>query len=202
MHTIVHYYAPMSSEPGFESSQIGADVRRRRQQRGWTLDETAARLGVSRRLLAQLEAGQANPSLSTLLAIATGFDTSLAELIAGADKPSIVVQPDNSTAPRLWEGAHGGEARLLAGSEPLELWEWSLEPGDERAADAHRPNSREILSVTKGQVTLTVGAEEPVVLKAGQSALFCADKPHSYRNASTRRCEFLLAVHEPNGVPS
>ena len=100
------------------------------------------------------------------------------------------------------EGAHGGEARLLAGSEPLELWEWSLEPGDKRAADAHRPNSREILSVTKGQVTLTVGAEEPVVLKAGQSALFCADKPHSYRNASTRRCEFLLAVHEPNGVPS
>lgn len=192
----------MVSEPAVESSQIGADVRRRRQQRGWTLDEAAARLGVSRRLLAQLEAGQANPSLSTLLSIAAGFDTSLTELIAGADKPSIVVQLDNSAAPRLWEGTHGGEARLLAGSEPLELWEWTLEPGDERTADAHRPNTREIISVTRGQVTLTVGAEEPVVLKARQSALFRGDEPHSYRNASTKRAEFVLAVHEPSGAPT
>jgi len=192
----------MNSDPAFESSLIGADVRRRRQHRGWTLDEAATRLGVSRRLLAQLEAGQANPSLSTLLSVAAGFDTSLTELLVGADKPSITVQLDNATAPRLWEGDNGGEGRLLAGSEPLELWEWSLEPGDERKAEAHRPNSREILSVTKGQVSLTVGTEAPVVLKAGQSALFRGDEPHSYRNASTKRAEFVLAVHEPSGASS
>jgi transcriptional regulator with XRE-family HTH domain len=163
------------------------------------LDVAATRLGVSRRLLAQIEAGQANPSLSTLLSIAEGFDASLVELLAGADKPSITVQPDNASAPLLWEGDHGGEGRLLVGSDPLELWVWSLGPGDERRSDAHRPNSREALLVTAGTVTLCVGSAEPVSLSTGQSAIFRADEPHSYRNDSDGPARFVLAVHEPSG---
>ena len=182
-----------------EGEQVGMEVRRRRQQRGWTLDAAAARLGVSRRLLAQLEGGRANPSLSTLLSIATGFDISLVDLLAGGDKPSITVQPDNATAAVLWTGPHGGEARLLVGSDPLELWHWSLAPGDERASDAHRPNAREALYVTAGAVTLCVGSGDPVVVKRSQSALFRADEPHSYRNDGKTAATFVLAVHEPSG---
>jgi len=179
--------------------QVGAEVRRLRQQRGWTLDVAAGRLGVSRRLLAQLEAGQANPSLSTLLSVAAGFDISLVELLAGGDKPSVTVQPDNAVAPVLWVGAHGGEARLLVGSDPLELWQWSLAPGDERVSEAHRPNAREALLVTGGAVTLCIGSADPVVVKRGQSALFRADEPHSYRNDGKATATFVLAVHEPSG---
>ena len=192
----------MTGGPDAPSEHVAVEVRRRRQHRNWTLDVAASRLGVSRRLLAQIEAGQANPSLSTLLSIAAGFDISLVELLSGADKPSITVQADNGTAPLLWTGPHGGEARLLVGSEPLELWEWTLGPGDERATDAHRTNSREVLLVTEGAVTLVVGASDPVTVKVGQSALFRADEPHSYRNDGRRRARFVLAVHEPSGVPS
>ena len=155
---------------------VAAEVRWRRQQRSWTLDVAAARLGVSRRLLAQIEAGQANPSLSTLLSIAAGFDISLVELLAGADKPAITVQADNEAAPVLWKGDHGGVGRLLVGSDPLEVWDWTLAPGDERRSDAHRPTSREVLLVTGGTVTLTVGAADSVQVTAGQSALFHADE--------------------------
>lgn len=181
------------------SEHVAAEVRRRRQQRSWTLDVAAVRLGVSRRLLAQIEAGQANPSLSTLLSIADGFDTALVELLTGADKPSVVVQADNASASVLWEGEHGGFGQLLVGSGPLELWEWTLGPHDERRSDAHRPNSREALLVSLGTVTLSVGACEPVTLSAGQSAIFRADEPHSYRNDTDVRARFVLAVHEPSG---
>jgi transcriptional regulator with XRE-family HTH domain len=182
-----------------QGEQVGVEVLRRRQQRGWTLDVAAGRLGVSRRLLAQLEGGQANPSLSTLLSIAAGFDISLVELLAGSDKPSITVQPDNASAPVLWTGSQGGEARLLVGSDPLELWHWSLAPGDERASEAHRPNAREALYVTAGAVTLCIGSDKPVVVKRNQSALFRADEPHSYRNDGKTPATFVLAVHEPSG---
>ena len=158
----------------------------------------AARLGVSRRLLAQIEAGQANPSLSTLLSIAEGFDVSLVDLLAGADTPAITVQGDNASAPALWEGEHGGQGRLLVGSDPLELWEWTLEPGDERSSDAHRRDSREGLLVTEGTVTLRVGAAAPVRLGVGQSVLFRADEPHSYANDADVAARFVLAVHEPS----
>ena len=200
MHLSVRYDALMDDTTDATSEQMAIEVRRRRQQRNWTLDVAAARLGVSRRLLVQIEAGQANPSLSTLLAIAAGFDVSLVELLSGGDKPSITVQPDNAAAPVLWAGEHGGEARLLVGSEPLELWEWTLAPGDERATDAHRTGSREALLVTTGAVTLVVGAGDPVTLRVGQSALFRADEPHSYRNDGHKPASFVLAVHEPSGV--
>ncbi len=192
----------MHSVPDVANNQVevvAAGVRRRRQERGWTLDTAASRLGVSRRSLAQLEAGQANPSLSTLLSIAVGFDISLVELLAGDDKPTITVQADNASAPVLWTGAHGGEARLLVGSDPLELWHWSLAPGDVRSSDAHRPNAREALLVTAGAVTLTVGSGDPVVVKRGQSALFRSDEPHAYRNDGKSLATFVLAVHEPSG---
>jgi transcriptional regulator with XRE-family HTH domain len=189
----------MSSSAGGPGEQVAVEVRRRRQLRGWTLDVAAVRLGVSRRLLAQVEAGQANPSLSTLLSIAEGFDISLVELLAGGDKPAITVQADNASAPVLWTGDHGGEGRLLVGSDPLELWQWTLAPGDERVSDAHRPNAREVLLVTAGAVTLVVGSSEPVVVKRNQSALFRADEPHVYRNDGRVPAAFVLAVHEPSG---
>jgi transcriptional regulator with XRE-family HTH domain len=190
----------MAAAPNGSAADVAAEVRRRRQQRNWTLDVAAPRLGVSRRLLVQLEAGDANPSLSTLLSIAAGFDISLVELLAGADKPFVTLQPDNSTAPVLWSGAHGGQARLLVGSGALELWQWSLAPGDERISDAHRPNSREVLLVTSGAVTLLVGADGPVVVRRGQSALLRADEPHTYRNDGRSTATFVLAVHDPSGA--
>jgi transcriptional regulator with XRE-family HTH domain len=182
-----------------EVKVVADEVRRRRQQLGWTLDVAGVRLGVSRRLLVQLEAGQANPSLSTLLSIAAGFDIALVELLSGGDKPSITLQSDNASAPVLWTGVNGGHGRLLVGSDPLELWQWTLAGGDERTSDAHRSGSREVILVTAGAVTVSVGSADAVVVRRGQSALFRADEPHSYRNDGTTQTSFVLAVHEPSG---
>lgn len=198
----MHCMEPVESADSSPSGQVGNEVRRRRQQHEWTLDVASTRLGVSRRLLAQIESGESNPSLSTLLSIAAGFDIALVELLAGADKPAITVQVDNAAAPVLWNGPSGGEGRLLVGSDPLELWEWFLPPGEGRESDAHRTNSREALLVTEGTVSVTVGAADPIRLHRGQSALFRADEPHAYRNDTKRVARFVLAVHEPSGIGS
>ncbi|MEZ5249143.1 MAG: phenylalanine--tRNA ligase beta subunit-related protein [Ilumatobacteraceae bacterium] len=59
------------------------------------------------------------------------------------------------------------------------------EPGEGRTSAAHRTGSREIVLVALGAVTIAVGAAEPVTVERGQSAMFRADEPHSYRNATT-----------------
>jgi transcriptional regulator with XRE-family HTH domain len=179
-----------------EIRRVANQVRRRRLAHGWTLDAAAGRLGVSRRLLVQIEAGEANPSLSSLLSIAAGFGVPLVDLLVDAHPPAITVQADNGAAPVLWSGTAGGEGRLLVASGGLELWDWALQPGDERRADPHRPGSREALTVTAGSVTIEVAGADPVTLERGQSAAFAADVVHRYASEGRLPARFLLAVYE------
>lgn len=177
------------------TARVGERVRQRRLANGWTLDAAAARLGISRRLLVQLEAGEANPSLATLLAVAEGFGIALVELLAEPAAQRITVQPDNRRAPALWHGPAGGVARLLVAADGLELWGWVLQPGEARRSDPHRAGSREALTVTDGSVTVEVGGER-VVLRRGQSAAWAADVEHRYANDGARPARFTLAVYE------
>jgi len=180
---------------------IAAAVRRRRSELGWTLDTAAVRTGVSRRLLAQLEAAEANPSLSTLLAVAAGLDLALADLL-GDGPVRLVELHDRSEAPVLWNGPSGGCARLLAGCGALEVWEWRLAPGESYSSPAHRPGSREVITVVRGAVEVAAGSSAAVVVRAGQSATIHADHDHAYVQVGRGAAEFTLAVHEPVGARS
>ncbi len=173
-------------------------MRSERLNRNWSLDHAAARLGVSRRLLTQIESGSANPSLSTLLSIANGFGFDLTCLLA-SPSPSVdvVFQPDNATADAIWATDRGSSARLLVGMGPLEMWSWRLEPGDTRHADAHSPDSLEALVVTSGALEIELDGADPHRVKAGQSLIFAADRPHTYRNPGKRSAAFHLAVFDP-----
>jgi len=56
-------------------------VRQRRQERGWTLADLAARSGLSLRFVGQLERGQANISVSRLADVADALDARLGWLV-------------------------------------------------------------------------------------------------------------------------
>ena len=168
------------------SADLAAAVRSLRAARQWTLDHAAARLGISRRLLAQIEAGNANPSLSTLLALADGFGVHLTDLLEAEPSASTtVVQSDPAAAPVLWSTPAGSTARLLVGRDPLELWHWVLAPGDSRTSEAHAESSAETLHVLSGTVELETGTET-LRLKARASVAFAANRAHTYRNPIRR----------------
>ena len=177
---------------------IGAVVRGERTNRGWSLDRAASRLGVSRRLLTQVESGSANPSLSTLLSIANGFGIDLTELISGSARDvDVVLQPDNASADVLWSTDAGSRAQLLVGKGPLEMWSWRLEAGDSRRSAAHAANSLEALIVTSGSVDIVIDGSDTTTVSVGQSLIFTAHHAHEYRNTTDQVAEFHLAVFDP-----
>ena len=187
------------------NESLAAIVRGERSLRGWSLDRAASRLDVSRRLLTQIEAGSANPSLSTLLSIANGFGIDLTKLISGPSSTvDVVLQSDNASADVLWSTEAGSRARLLVGKGPLEMWSWRLEPGDTRRSSAHAANSLEALVVTTGSIEIAIDGSETTTVSKGQSLIFTAHHPHEYRNTSDRAAEFHLAVFDPidDGTPS
>jgi transcriptional regulator with XRE-family HTH domain len=186
----------MDDQPQEIAARIATRVRGARTGQAWTFDELAARSGVSRRLLIQIEQGEANPSLATLLKLATALGVTLTELVQqDSDSPPFgVVSGDNALD--LWNTPGGSAARLLVSHDALELWSWTLKPGERRDSDAHRRGSLELLSVATGKVRLDVG-DHHAEIKAGDSAWFDASLPHAYSNPARATATFTLVVLEP-----
>jgi transcriptional regulator with XRE-family HTH domain len=177
------------------SAQIGEILRGIRLARSLSLDQAAARVGVSRRLLVTLEQGRGNPAMNTLLRLAVGYGVSLAELV-GSLQPDPLVLGRLGDASRLWHTDQGSEALLLVAVGDLELWRWRLAPGDAREGVPHRPRAREILELHRGTLTVTAGALTRELV-AGDVLAFAADQPHRYENRGSDVAEFGLVVHEP-----
>jgi transcriptional regulator with XRE-family HTH domain len=180
-------------------SLIGERVRERRHARGWTLDELAERSGVSRRMLVNVEQGATNPSIATLLRLSKALAIGLPSLVAPSDGEIPVEVNRAGTRSPLWAGAHGGEAFLavaVTAPDVVELWDWTLAPGDAHASEPHLAGTRELLTVIDGEVVLSVSDEE-IVLHPGDASSFHGDVVHGYRNDGATAARFALTVYEP-----
>jgi transcriptional regulator with XRE-family HTH domain len=175
---------------------IAQAVHRLRTERSWTLNELAARSGISRRLIVQMEQAQANPSIGTLLRLADAFEVTLSELLPEQPAATVGVRPAGETL-QLWEGPRGGTCRLLVSHGPIELWSWTLKPGEVYESKPHRPASVELLSVTAGILDLDVGPET-ISLSAGDSAWFDAATTHAYRNPTRSTTRFIMVFSTPD----
>jgi len=199
MHYMEQSESEMRAGAGDIAQAIGGRVRQGRTSRGWTLDQLADRSGVSRRMLVSIEHGAANPSIATLLRISDALGIGLPALV-DMDRPPRLRVHRAGTAPVLWRGKLGGQAVLVAGTQPpdvTELWDWTLGPGESHSSEAHAAGTRELLFVLRGQLELRVG-QHAEVLASGDSASFAGDLAHDYVNASSAQvARFALTVFEP-----
>jgi transcriptional regulator with XRE-family HTH domain len=178
---------------------VGRRVRAARTDRGWTLDQLAERSGVSRRMIVNVEAGTSNASIATLLRLATALHVSLADLVTNSTPDERVVVSTAAEHEPLWRGDSGGSAVMVASADTpdmLELWDWTLEPGEAYTSEPHRPGTRELLHVRSGVLALTVG-DEVHQLRTGQAASLLADVDHSYGNDGRHSVRFTMTVLEP-----
>jgi transcriptional regulator with XRE-family HTH domain len=176
---------------------IAARVRGLRRERQLSLDRLAARSGVSKGMLVQIERGETNPSIGTLSKVAAALGASVADLVDLVATSRLSVIP--AEAPRvLWKGVRGGEARLLVGStgpDMLELWSWHLQPGERYDAIAHPSGTQELLHVSHGRLALIVD-EATYIIATDRSAMAFTDRPHAYACIGARAVRFMMVVAE------
>ncbi|MER6784638.1 XRE family transcriptional regulator [Streptomyces sp. NPDC000658] len=185
------------------TQSLARNVKRWRTERGFTLDALAARAGVSRGMLIQIEQARTNPSLGTVVKIGDALGVSITTLLDYERGPKVRIVPADQ-AVRLWHTDAGSYSRLLAGAEapgPLEMWDWLLMPGESSGSDPHPLGTVEIAHVTAGELTLTVdGAEHRV--PAGASVTFEAGAAHRYANLGETPMRMVLTVSVPPPAPA
>lgn len=197
-------HGTVRQDPAAEAlaAAIGVRIKHERQARGWTLDQLAEAAGVSRRMVINVEQGAANPSVGILLRISDALGIGLPALVEPPQaKPMKVTRQGNGAT--LWHSESGGRGVLVAGTAPpdvVELWDWTLVPGDQHVSEAHSPGTKELLQVQLGTIIVTV-ADQSVNLETGDAVAFASDVAHSYTNPGPQPARFTLTVFEP-GVGS
>lgn len=188
------------AETGAALRTLAHNVRAARTRAGLSLDELGRRAKVSKGALVGLEKAQGNPNFATLVRLADTLGVSVSALLEGRSEGRVRVVGADTVMP-LWTGAEGGEARLMlttSGPAPVEIWRWTLEPGEEYPSHPHQAGVVETVSVTAGRMALIVDGAEHTV-EAGQTATFDGDAPHTYRGAGTGTCNLIMTVHIPPG---
>ena len=177
---------------------VGARARALRLQRRLTLDELSAASGVSRRMIALLEAGETNPSLGTLDKLARALGTDFASLVVAHPVAQLVPEIPHRLAP-VWEDPLGSTGRLLA-SHPdagtTELWQWELMPGARYAADPDPPGGEEVVLVLSGQLVVEVGPDR-LILDGGSYLRLPTDEAYAYSNLAQVLTRFLRVITSP-----
>lgn len=160
---------------------VSENIKRIRQEKNLSLGDLAKLSDVSKSMLAQIERGEGNPTLSTLWKIANGMQVSFNTLIAQPKLPYKVTKLAE-IEPIL--DMNGGLKNYSLFSDIENNFSvYQIEVGKEISwiSEAHLCGTAEFVIVIQG--TLGIKLEEKTfILKKGENLWFKADVPHSYCN--------------------
>jgi transcriptional regulator with XRE-family HTH domain len=170
---------------------IGERVRELRTARGWSMSSLATRAGIGKATLSEIEAGQRNPTVETLYAIAAELQIGLSELLTERGSAAL--------PPPVVRGA-AVEATLVAAyrdpSVTTEIYRLQIRPGPPQVSPGHGAGVVEHLLITAG--TVRVGpVQHPVEITAGEHWIWEPTGPHTYTAIGDEPAEAVLIMRHP-----
>jgi XRE family transcriptional regulator, regulator of sulfur utilization len=174
---------------------IGARIVARRRVDGLSLSALAARAGIGKATLSEIEAGNRNPTLETLYSIAAALELPLVELIGRPDQ--------GSAAPGELRGAAVSATLLESFDDPgvtTELYRLVIRPPRRQISPGHGPGVMEYLTVTAG-VVLVGPCDAPVEVAAGGYTSWESAGEHCFQALSATDAEAVLVIRSPRRRP-
>jgi transcriptional regulator with XRE-family HTH domain len=181
-----------------QAPAIGPRLQAERQKQHLSLQELAARSGVSKSLLSQIERGEANPTFATLWHLTRALELEFSDLISMQSKVGrgmIETIPAN-LIPEIRTEDGLCVLRILGPTHTVGTMEWydlTVAPRGALVSRPHAKGATEHLSVRDGVLKISSGDEEQM-LSAGMTGRYAADVPHAIRNAGKKPARALLVV--------
>jgi transcriptional regulator with XRE-family HTH domain len=179
--------------------QIGPVIQAERKARQLTLEQLAARSGVSKSMLSQIERGEANPTFAVLWGLTQALKIDFADLVAAG------VAHRQAGTIELVSVAHTPEIRSPDGdwtlrilSPPalagrMEWYEVEIAVGQSLASAPHAPGTIEHLTAWSGGLSVVSG-DNRQPLQQGETARYRADLPHEIVNTGPTPAKALMVV--------
>src|SRR3974390_1652748 len=99
------------------TTAVARTLQALRADRGWSLDQLAARSGVSKGVLVALEQGRSKPNRAPLARIGDAFGVPVTLLVDVGGGPAVrITSPDASRV--LWRGPFGGTGTIIGATHP------------------------------------------------------------------------------------
>lgn len=178
-------------------------IRALRSSKRWTLDQLAAKSGVSRSMISQIERQAVNPTFNIAYRIAQAFGVSLGELVDDPKQPQEidVIRADD----KAYHFVDEDEMRIrtlypLHLEKDVEFYELKMQPGQSMTSTPHLPGTREFITVHEGEIEVKSG-DALIKLSAGDSAHYAADVPHAITSSGTTEAvAFLVAIYRTENI--
>ena len=176
---------------------VAGNIRRLRASMKLSLDELAQVSGVSKSMLARIERGEGNPTLSTLWKISNGMQVPFDELIARPSRDFTVVRPGD-VQPILEDGGRARNYSIFPDGEGrrFAVYMLELEPGSRWTSEAHPRGTTEFITVFEGSLQVDASGHSAKVCR-GESLRFTADTEHSYANTGGSSCVLHMIMYYP-----
>jgi transcriptional regulator with XRE-family HTH domain len=177
---------------------VAENLKKYRETRNLSLEKLSQATGVSKGMLSQIENGNANPSISTLLKIANGLKMSFTTLLKER-KPAIWVVDNTRMEPVLSDDR---KCRLFPlfpfeSGKRFEIYYLEMEPGARRVSEKCLvDNVAEYVFVQQGLLRITVGGNDSTV-RAAQSITFDASRQHEYINVGKETVKAIMMLYYP-----
>jgi len=178
---------------------LARNVVNLRSARQWTQGQLAKLAGLPRSTLTNIESGHSNPSLKTLLSLASALQVPLEEMLIAPETKFKHVPAENIPIVKKKGGVtvYGLLPDAITG---MEMSRMEFAPSSHTLGVPHLPGTREYFTCVKGMVHVTIGTASHR-LKAGDVLAFAGNQVHAYSNpAQAEAVGVSVVVFASKGV--
>lgn len=177
-------------------TEFAAELKRRRNDQGVSLQHLATWAGVSKSMISKIERMEVQPSLAIASRLAEALGTTLSEMLMKDRRMNVVHIPcDQHPLVRSPDQSH--VRTILSPIFEKSSVEWLFieqQPGRSSGSFApHKPGSEEHVYVLKNQLIAVIGGNS-YTLNQGDSLYFEADRSHEFINPGRAVTEYFVIV--------
>lgn len=176
---------------------VANNIKRLRKEKKLSMDELAKLSGVSKSMLAQIERGEGNPTLSTLWKLSNGMKVPFDALTVRPKDPYEIVKL-SEIQPLLEDGDKVRNYSIFPDDENrrFAVYYLELEPGSGWQSEPHLRGTTEFITVFGGRLEIEADGRHFSVAK-GESIRFQGDTVHAYQNPGTEVTVLHMILYNP-----